>query len=107
MVTKQIFPDEERCVFPPKLEINYIPCIPKFGSNSTISRLNTGTWLKFCGIVDLGNEQLMHFKTDDEDEVLISVSCLPFLRKMHRKSHSKPKFPIIGKGKPRIRKKSI
>jgi len=96
---------EERCVFLPNLEINYIPCIPKIGSNTTISRLRTGTWLKFCGTMNLGIQQLMHFKTDNEDEVLISVSCLPFLRKMHRNPYSKPKPLYVGKGKPRVKRK--
>lgn len=105
MVTEQLILGEERCVFPPNLEINYIPCIPKIGSNTTISRLRTGTWLKFCGTMNLGIQQLIHFKTDNEDEVLISISCLPFLRKMHRNPYSKPKPLYVGKGKPRVKRK--
>lgn len=105
MVTEKLILGEERRVFPPNLEINYIPCIPKFGSNTTISRLYIGTWLKFCGPVNLGTQQLMYFKTHNEDEVLISVSCLPFLRKMHRKPYSKPKTLFAAKGKPRVKRK--
>lgn len=75
-------------VYPQATE-QWIPCMPKPGTNTTITRLPRQAAITFLGMVELiGNAKLMHFLYE-EKQVLLGLGCLPHLDNI-------PKRPTAG-----------
>lgn len=69
--------------YPQGTDLNFIPCMPKPDSGSTMTRVPYQAVCTFLGMVEfIGGAKCMHFLVDHEDtknEVLMGLGCLPHL----------------------------
>lgn len=72
-------------VYPKDTDADFVPCMPKPGSDNAITRLPYQTKVTFLGMVEfLGNSQLMHFLVGDKGdelhgEVFVGLGAAPHL----------------------------
>ena len=100
-------------VYPQGTDKKFIPCIPKPGSKTVITRVPYQAKVTFLGMAEMIHDKVMHFlvKTDDdkEAEVFMGLGCVPHLcnipKRASRGLAAKPRRKRTNKKSPAYRAK--